>query len=161
VLGVEADVAGLFSSSLSADGCHPAASCGAGDTQNTRLNQPIWSVGGRLGWAAGTWMPYVTGGWAETQINHRFLAPGGALFDQSTNDQSGFYVGGGVDYAITNRWIIGVEYRHYDFGTDRAVPTTGAGVPVPGDTWDNTTTVDTVSARVSYKFGGWGLEPLK
>ena len=36
-----------------------------------------------------------------------------------SNTRVGWTVGGGIEYAITNNWSIGAEYRFTDFGTIR------------------------------------------
>jgi outer membrane immunogenic protein len=49
----------------------------------------------------------------------RFLAyaAGGLAFEDSV----GWTVGGGVEYALTDRWVIGAEYLHADYvGGDKA-----------------------------------------
>src|SRR5262249_11978984 len=50
---------------------------GAGDFCTARL-QDIVTIGGRAGWAAGKWMPYVTGGYANAGVDfeNRIPAPG-------------------------------------------------------------------------------------
>ena len=32
---------------------------------------------------------------------------------QANARTGGGYIGGGIDWALTNNWIIGAEYRHY------------------------------------------------
>jgi opacity protein-like surface antigen len=60
----------------------------------------------------------------------------------------------GIDYAFNTNWIVGVEYRHYDFGTKRSVPILAAtGALNTFDTTDLALRADTLVARLSYKFG--------
>ena len=40
----------------------------------------------------------------------------------TSQDRFGWYVGGGFDWAINTNWILGAEYRHYDFGSANGVP---------------------------------------
>ncbi|MGA7807040.1 outer membrane protein [Bradyrhizobium sp.] len=154
VLGVEADVIGLFNQDLGRSACTPVAGCIAGLTIGNRMGGALWSVGPRLGWAAGQWMPYVTGGYAGTRVSNTAFAASGAVTEQFSQDRSGYYVGAGVDWAFNPNWIVGVEYRHDDFGTTRSVPLGVAGVPVTADTTDLSLRSDQVTARISYKFGG-------
>jgi outer membrane immunogenic protein len=56
----------------------------------------VGSVRGRLGYALDRFLPYVTGG-------------------MGIEDAIGWSLGAGVDYAITDRWSIGVDYLHGDF----------------------------------------------
>lgn len=110
----------------------------------------IWSVGGRAGWAMGNWMPYITGGYANGSSEYVQLT-GGA--DSARARTGGAYIGGGVEWALMNNWIFGVEYRHYDFSR-KTVVTTGTVEPVNVDP-----KTDTVVARLSYKFD-WGKAPV-
>jgi outer membrane immunogenic protein len=73
--------------------------------------------GGAVDWGPVTMVGSVRlrGGFAF----NRFLAyaTGGLGFE----DSIGWTVGGGVDYALTERWSVGVEYLHHDFvGGDEA-----------------------------------------
>jgi outer membrane immunogenic protein len=63
----------------------------------------------------------------------RFLAygTGGAAFQDFNN--VGWVAGGGVEYAVTDNWTVGVEYLHYDFGNDGS---------------------DVIRGRVNFLFGG-------
>jgi outer membrane immunogenic protein len=42
--------------------------------------------------------------------------------EKDTKTRTGWTVGGGVDYALTNQWSIGVEYRYSDFGRTTDFP---------------------------------------
>lgn len=54
---------------------------------------------------------------------------GGAAFEGDV----GWVAGGGLQYAVTDNWSVGVEYLHYDFDNDDA---------------------DVIRGRVDYKFSG-------
>jgi len=125
----------------------------------------IWSVGGRAGWAAGRWMPYVTGGYAnagvhfntQTTVAFPFLST-----EEARTRNNGWYIGGGVEWIVSPGWTAGIEYRHYDFdstGTRTFSTQPPQGVPVEGLRQDLTT--DSISARVSWKFGREAPAPLK
>jgi outer membrane immunogenic protein len=152
-----------------------------GDFCTARLND-IVTIGARVGWAAGRWMPYLTGGYANAGVDfeNRIAAPGAAgvagatiLQEEAHARLNGWYIGGGVEWAVSPGWTAGIEYRHYDFGTSdstaySACTTTGTpgcpfaavGLPQEKVRFDDTT--DTISARVSWR---WGREqaaaPLK
>ena len=153
VFGVESDVIALFDHSLGAGPCVPAASCGPGSLRSLSLNS-IWSAGARLGYAAGMWMPYVAGGFAGTKTD--FLNTSAVpTIESFSQNRYGWYVGAGVDWAINSNWIIGAEYRHYDFGREVGVPFDNLA-----GGFDATNEVnirlreDTAMVRASYKFGG-------
>jgi outer membrane immunogenic protein len=60
---------------------------------------------------------YATGGVAFASINeHDVLAAAGVFTDNSTT-RTGWTLGAGLDYALTDRWIGRIEYRYANFGT--------------------------------------------
>ena len=61
---------------------------------------------------------------------HAYATGGAAFLDF---DELGWVVGGGVEYALTDAWVVGVEYLHYDFDNDDS---------------------DVIRGRVSYLFSG-------
>lgn len=155
VLGVEAHGLGIFEQDLGRSACNPLAACGAGSLWGHRWGDGIWTAGGRAGFAAGMWMPYVAGGYARTRLNDTTFSAAGTVAESFSQDRSGWYGGVGVDWTFNNNWIVGAEYRHYDFGNARGVPVTAvANVPNPADTVDTSLKADTVTVRLSYKFGG-------
>jgi outer membrane immunogenic protein len=102
------------------------------------------TVRGRLGYAFGQFMPYVTGGIAFTQAkaNLDASAPGATLSVSSDKTSVGYAVGGGVEYAFNRNWSLKAEYLHlgfgsqtYDFEATAAIPALGvvAGATASGD----------------------------
>jgi outer membrane immunogenic protein len=82
------------------------------------------SIRGRLGIAWDRVLIYATGGVAFGGINTDFAfsgvdEAGVAVFGSTSrsNSRTGWTVGGGIEYALTNNWSIGAEYRFSDFGT--------------------------------------------
>ena len=66
---------------------------------------------GRIGYAFGNFMPYVTGGLAVGDI--KVTNPGFAGTDPT---QLGWTAGVGAEYAISGPWSAKVEYLHVDLG---------------------------------------------
>ena len=72
----------------------------------------VLTVGGRLGWAMGKWMPYVTGGYASArfteQANNKSLAPMATnIVSWAQERAQGWYIGGGAEcgaVAWMGRW---------------------------------------------------------
>jgi len=66
------------------------------------------------------------------------LLPSASLLaaEHFSQDRSGYYVGAGVGWEFNPNWIVGVQYRHDDFGTTRSAPLGAAGVPATADTTD-------------------------
>ena len=169
----------------------------------TRLNN-ILSVGPRAGFAMGRFMPYITGGYASGQIETTrqtgvrnapvivtvpvgtppvptptpFTVPSHVTLDQDGERHDGWYLGGGVEWVVSPGWVMGFEYRHYEFDTANhqafcsgaslgtGVPNSvscglnlavvSQGLPVPGNNSRVDASTDSIMARVSWK---WGREP--
>jgi outer membrane immunogenic protein len=132
----------------------------------------IGSVTGRIGVVGGPGgrlHGYVKGGWAFTRLRTRLDTPsiaGGFADDTSTHN--GWTAGAGLEWAFWDNLILGIEYNHYDFGKERhngAGPFFSATVPCSGSVFgtsagcfrDVDATTDTVTVRLSYKFGGFIL----
>ncbi|MEH2550398.1 high affinity Mn2+ porin [Bradyrhizobium sp. AZCC 2262] len=102
VLGVEAD--STFPSYLdqSAMGRLPPAAF------NTTLDY-IGTVRGRIGYAFGPWMPYVTGGfaWGHT---HAVINDGSGV----GHYQPGWTAGIGLEFAVSGNWSAKLEYEYVD-----------------------------------------------
>jgi outer membrane immunogenic protein len=152
VLGIEGGYVDTFNDSGS-DSCHPSGCGGPGHIEG-HIGE-IWSVGPRLGYSTGKFMPYVTGGYANAEIENDLVSGGNTL--ASASDRfNGWYAGGGVDMSITGNWKIGVEYRHYEFEDENITPTGDDGAALRSTF---SPTADTVTARLSYVFGGEREEP--
>ena len=79
------------------------------------------SVRGRLGWALGSWLLYGTGGVAFIDTDNDFVVVSvdDVPFSFSNgNTDTGFVVGGGVDYKIAPHFSLGLEGLFYDFDSD-------------------------------------------
>lgn len=97
------------------------------------------TVRARVGVAFDRFMPYITGGWAYGNVKTSIPAIG---FSSDRSHTGGFAVGGGLEYAVTNNIIAGVEYLYVDLGEKNIL---GAGTKVGTD-------FSVVRARLSYKF---------
>jgi len=70
---------------------------------------------GRVGYAAGPWLTYATGGLALT--GERFLnAPAVGNDEKVLNTRLGWTAGGGVEYAFAPHWSARLEYLYAQFG---------------------------------------------
>ncbi len=107
VLGVEAD--GSF---LSLEGKGQCAAA-VGSTCRTRAD---WagSVRGRVGYAFDRFHVYATGGLAFA--NFKFDQTAVGVQSWGTHMRTGWTVGAGAEYALTNNWVLGAEYRYSDYG---------------------------------------------
>ena len=93
----------------------------------------LFTFGGKLGYALCNWLPYVTGGLAvgDTDFNGKVVVPDfvetlpipeneEALRFQHNNTQSraGWFVGGGLEYRLTNHWRLRAQYQYVDLGSE-------------------------------------------
>ena len=135
-------------------------------------NNWLASARARIGWVADQWMLYATGGAAWTTTSYTTTATGltippnrlagisttAAFSDFAT---TGYVVGAGVEWMLTQNWLIRAEYLHYGFGTSSGqLPLLGSAPDLSclfGQCiWAIGTSrlnFDTVRVGVSYKFG--------
>lgn len=95
----------------------------AGFTYEDELKE-LGTVTGRLGYTFGPALVYAKGGWAFGRVQEKqgwvpalSLGQIGAPDYQAvTKWASGWTVGGGMEYALTDRWSAKAEYMHYELG---------------------------------------------
>lgn len=138
VVGLEGDV-----EALNADGSFS-------DPFGTGGVKRDWqaSVRGRLGFAMDRFMIYATGGAAFTEFDQHFVNLGTGLRETTQTSRSGWTVGGGVAYAVTDRLIAGVEYRYTDFGRFNRFGRSA----FLGFTTDHDSTQHALRTSLSYRF---------
>jgi len=116
VLGLEADIEGSSASATGSVGCGIA---GCSMTGNPKVDA-LGTLRGRVGYAADSWLFYVTGGFAWEHITNTVTDTTGlgtaTLFSTSTT-QGGYVVGIGAETAFAPHWTAGLEYLHIDPGT--------------------------------------------
>jgi outer membrane immunogenic protein len=107
------------------------------------------SIRGRLGYAADHALLYVTGGAAflsnETSIPSTGITIGG------DDTRVGWTVGAGLDYAFTNNWFTGLEYRYSQYEAKTfmyPIPILNLGIVG----FKQELNSNQVTARVGYKF---------
>jgi outer membrane immunogenic protein len=113
VFGVEGDISW---SDVSGSG-----PCGAG-TRCAVDNNWLGTARGRLGWAAGQFMPYVTGGLAFGDIDVRRTG-----FGSNSSTEVGWTLGVGVEAALWGPVSAKIEYLYVDLGNGPSVPGPGGG----------------------------------
>jgi len=161
VLGVETDFQGAsIGSSFTRDdlnyGFAPAA---FNASQNIDY---FGTVRARLGYAFGNALIYATGGFAyanvDTKVSILGTAGGGFTnFLNSNQLETGWVVGGGVEYLFSPNWSAKVEYQYIDLGNQTISAAASDGV-VDRMPFDNT--FSTVRAGINYHIPV-GYAPLK
>jgi outer membrane immunogenic protein len=144
VLGVEGSFDGTDLSQTNNSVIDPAR------TRSLKIDD-IATVTGRLGYAAmPAWLVYVKGGWAgvRTSVNAFNPALGGISFS-SSGWNSGYTVGGGVEYKVTRNWVVGAEFNFYNTKFDSAgIATDGS----PTRVFNTNADIYSVLFRASYLF---------
>ena len=110
VAGLEGDVEGTgYSKSVAVGGLAFAT------------NVPVQgSIRLRLGYALDRALLYITGGAAFAGFENTYSSAAG--YDSIGKTRTGWTVGGGIEYAVTNNWTIRAEYRYSDYGTLQRLP---------------------------------------
>jgi outer membrane immunogenic protein len=73
----------------------------------------------RLGYARDRWLAYVKGGWAGADVETTlwdYTEPYVGTY-KTSEWHNGFTVGGGLEYAIRDNIILGLEYAYIDLGS--------------------------------------------
>lgn len=175
VIGAEADL-GAFNLGGSRSGSARFPTQTFGFTVGSSVDTDwLFTARGRFGWAVSNLLIYGTGGVAMTRLNLS-----GTYSDQATlepiatangigaasasSNRVGYVVGGGIEWALTQNWILRGEYLFMDFGsTGVNVRVTNASVAAAGQANNLLTNID-LSAQVlrfglSYKLD-WGKAPV-
>jgi outer membrane immunogenic protein len=103
----------------------PAAST-AGWTPNMNW---LGTVTGRVGYSFGQWLPYAKAGFATADVGSPSQGVAGPFGAFSQGQQlNGWTAGVGLEYQITSKWSLGLEYLYTDLGGSNggAAPITGA-----------------------------------
>ncbi|WP_348536017.1 outer membrane protein [Labrys sp. LIt4] len=138
VVGLEGDFSG---STVKGDG-----SC-AGTAARCETKQDwLASIRGRVGYAFDRLLIYGTGGVAFTQYKNRETSPISVSWGDST--RTGWTVGLGAEYAITDHITAGVEWKYYDFGDKNE----NANPVINPSAIKFKETEHTVIGKINYKF---------
>jgi outer membrane immunogenic protein len=99
---------------------------------------------GRIGYAGwSNWLPYLTGGAAFAGLK----ATNGVIGTSAAKTQTGWTLGGGVEYALLPNWSVKLEYLYADLGKFDCGTACSATVPDDVDFKANI-----VRAGLNYRF---------
>jgi len=107
VVGLEGDIAWA--------GIRGSKTCAVGLTCKADQDW-IGTVRGRLGYAAGSALFYVTGGYAVSDVKAKLTTAN--LSASQTKTRNGWTVGGGVEVGFWNNWSAKAEYLYADYGNE-------------------------------------------
>lgn len=115
------------------------------------------SVTGRLRYTWGPALLYAKGGVAFREGNHVNVydtLTGLPVAFSSSRDNTGWTVGGGLEYLLTRNWSGKIEYQYYNFGnTDVTIPVAPATL-APASV-SCRTDAHTIKTGINYRFN-WG-----
>jgi outer membrane immunogenic protein len=154
VFGLEGSLSGVdFSSTM------PSPYAPATGAWSSRANW-LSTVTGRAGYSFGQWLPYIKGGFATANLDTRLQDVGGiGAFAQSSSQHYGWTAGAGIEYKVTSKWSLGLEYLYSDLGrnTDINAPAaslaTGAPLSATPETYTTGLRSQSVMGRLNYKIG--------
>jgi len=105
------------------------------------------SISGKLGFAMDRWMVFGTAGLAFADATTGQNGDIIQILEEEKESFVGYTVGGGIDFAMTDNVIVGVQYRYYDFGSEFVTFPSGDYTDRDFDL-----TQDTISAHLIFKF---------
>ncbi|AXS39895.1 outer membrane beta-barrel protein [Breoghania sp. L-A4] len=126
------------------------------DTLETKVDL-LATVTARIGYAFGSLLPYVEGGYAGgnvsvTNTDRLNCFPAACLFD-TTKWHHGFTLGGGLDYRVTENLVLGLNYSYVSLGDATHSGTTTNTFGVPED-YTVGADVHAVTLRANWLFDG-------
>ena len=113
----------------------------------------LGTVTGRLGYSFGQWLPYVKGGFAAADVASPAQAAQIGGFSQG-NQLGGWTAGVGLEYQITPKWSLGLEYLYTDLGSGAANATTVRRLPDLPKMYSTAVKSQSLIGRLNFK-PGW------
>lgn len=109
----------------------------------------IFSLTGRLGYADGRWLAYAKGGLVNAEIEIGYSDALTGASSSSSNRETGWTAGLGIDYALTPNLFLGIEYNYLHFNADVSPPL----IPdLPTTFGDAEVDIQNVVVRLNYRF---------
>jgi outer membrane immunogenic protein len=147
VIGVEADIQGT--------GIAAGFTNAAGEVEAVQQVDYFGTLRGRLGYTFDRTLVYATGGLAFGEVKNSL--PG---LVSKTDTQTGYVLGGGIEYKFAPAWSFKAEYQYINLGSETL---TGAllnnEVHLPNKNVD--TNLNTVRVGFNYHVGSHDYVPLK
>jgi outer membrane immunogenic protein len=106
---------------------------------------------GRVGLAIDRAMVYVKGGfaYANLKLGVRDNVPPLTTDATRRSTYTGWTVGGGIEFAITQHWLIKSEYQFIDLGQKSVSAVASDGIT---DTWKHRPSAHLIKLAINYKF---------
>jgi outer membrane immunogenic protein len=110
----------------------------------------VATVTGRLGYVWDRWMVYGKGGWADVRVKTTSINPLDGVTGDTTGWNGGWTAGGGVEYALWQNIILGVEFDYVHVNFSRSGAFSNGDVPLL--VTNGKADISSVVARASYLF---------
>jgi outer membrane immunogenic protein len=128
---------------------------GVGTLQASANDRWVTTVAARFGWAIDRWLVYgkAGGGWVGSDsFTITNVTTGASITGSNNTTNSGWLVGGGVEWAFAGNWSGKIEY---DFlGLNSRTFTVPAGLILAGDTFSTgNRNVQMLKFGINYRFG--------
>jgi outer membrane immunogenic protein len=157
VLGIEAEFDGVATTNSPGTGVVGPA---FGTIQVTSNNRWITTLTGRFGVTNDTWLFYgkAGGGWVGSDsLTITNTVTGASITGFTNNTNSGWLVGGGIEWALAPNWSVKIEYDY--LGLNSRTVTVPAGTFLAGDiftTSNPNVQMVKVGANYLFKYGVGG-----
>ena len=124
-------------------------------TRRSLVTRLMTRVTGRLGYVWGPGVIYGKGGVAfrDNANVAAFTGPGAPTPSFVTRNDTGYTVGGGVEYMFAPAWSAKLEYQYYNFDNTNVIVPAVAALAAPGVSYRDD--LHTVKLGVNYHFN-WG-----
>lgn len=164
VLGLEADVSSRLIAESNTSGNPFITFPGSGLAGIAASANTSWlaTVRPRIGYAADRVLVYATGGAAFGRVQfvdaYKGFSPLGSGFEfglaTASQVRAGWSAGVGVEYAVSEHWILSAEYLHFDLGSIAAAAAVTTQFSGSNATFNFSTKVSGDIARggIAYKF---------
>jgi len=156
VLGVE----GQFDWLSNQNNASAGIPIGVNTIQVISTDRWLTTLTGRIGFAADHWLFYAKGGgaWVGNQsftVNN--VTTGQSFSSSSGGWNTGWTVGGGIEWAFAGPWSAKIEYDYIKLSSNNFTVPAGSITGLPaGDVFTTANrNTQTVLFGVNYRFGGW------
>jgi outer membrane immunogenic protein len=114
----------------------------------------LGTVTGRIGYSFGQWLPYVKGGFAAAEVGSPLQGAPIGTFTQGS--ELGGWTGGiGLEYQLTPKLSLGLEYLYTDLGSGAANgPNGGPSITGSPEMYSTALKSQSLLGRLNYK-AGW------
>lgn len=146
VLGVEVSWAALD---------HKATSALLANQSMTTHIDDLLMVTARFGMAVDRWLPYVKAGYASSDTSFgTVITSTGVSSTQSSGREHGYTLGLGAEYALASNILLGIQYDYVRLNMEGRSQSVFPGFATPQTISDASSDIHSVTARMSFKFGG-------